>query len=261
MPRTDELSPLLELCEAAAKLGGAELLRLRGTAASREKAPRDFVTDADLASQEAIRRVVADAYPEHGFLGEESEDFAQLESEYCWVVDPLDGTTNYVHDFPFFAVSVAVCFRGQVVAGAVFDPLRQECFAAALGHGAELNGQPIRASETTEINEALVAASLPPQVSSDDADLNSMLRVSPACRAIRRTGSAALNLAYVASGRMDAHWAHSIRPWDAAAGVLLITEAGGVVTSSTGGDFRIEEPNYLAAATGELHSAVLALLA
>ncbi len=261
MPRPDELSQLRNLAERAARLGGAQLLKLRGSAASREKAPRDLVTDADLASQEAIQNSVAQVYPEHGFLGEESVDFAQLDAEYCWVVDPLDGTTNYVHEFPFFAVSVAVCHKAVPIAGAVFDPLREESFTAAAGLGAELNGKPIGVSQTSQINEALVAASMPARVMSDDADLRSLLRVSPACRAIRRTGSAALNLAYVASGRMDAHWAHSIRPWDAAAGVLLVAEAGGVVTSSSGHDFRIAEPNYLVAATADLHSAVLALLA
>ena len=136
------------------------------------------MTDADLASQKAVHAVIAAKYPDHGFLGEEDPDPQQLSKPYCWVVDPLDGTTNYVHDFPFFAVSVAVAKEGQIVAGVVLDPLRNECFRAAAGLGSQLNGQPITTSTTTEVEQSLVAVSFPPDLKADSPDLQAFLQVA-----------------------------------------------------------------------------------
>jgi len=249
MPNHQEL---LDTCQQAAAAGARELMAWRGKFAAREKSARDLVTDADLASQAAIQAIIAGKYPQHGFLGEEAPDPAELEKPYCWVVDPLDGTTNYIHDYPCFGVSVAVAKDGELVAGVVLDPLREECFAAAAGLGATLGGQPLRTSETTEIGESLVAVSFPPDLRPDSPDLQAFLRVAPLCRAVRRTGSAALNLAYVACGRLDAHWAHFIHPWDSAAGVLLVREAGGEVSASRGGPYRLAAGDYAVAATPEL---------
>lgn len=251
---------LLAVCEQAARAGGAELLAWRGRFSAREKGRHDLVTDADLASQEAIRRVVLAEFPDHGFLGEEAMEMAELEKPYCWIVDPLDGTTNYVHDFPFYAVSVAVAHQGRLAAGAIYDPLREELFLAAAGKGATLCGQPIAASRTRSLDEAVFAVSFPAHLHVEMPDVMAFLAAAPLCRAVRRTGSAALNLAYVACGRLDAHWAFAIHPWDSAAGVLLVEEAGGMATAVLGSEYDLATGNYLAAATAELHAKLLPLL-
>jgi myo-inositol-1(or 4)-monophosphatase len=251
---------LLAICDEAAQAGARQLLHWKGRFTHREKAARDLVTDADLASEQAIRQVIAAHYPDHGVLGEEAPAADQLDRPYCWVVDPLDGTTNYVHGFPCYAVSIAVAHRGQLLAGVVYDPEREERFAAARGAGAHLNGKKITASGAAHVSDALLAVSFPAQVTPQSPDLRAFLRVAPLCQAVRRTGSAALNLAYVACGRLDAHWAHDIRPWDAAAGVLLVQEAGGIATASSGRPFELAAGNYLAAATAALHEELVPMV-
>ncbi|MCO6047194.1 inositol monophosphatase [Aeoliella sp. ICT_H6.2] len=243
---------LLEVAVEAAKAGGAKLLEWRGKFKTREKSPADLVTDADLASQKAIAEVVAHHYPDHAFLGEENPgDIRPLLSQpHCWVVDPLDGTTNYVHDFPAFAVSVAVTTGGELAAGVIYDPLHERVYAAARGGGAWLGDEPIRVRTTEQLSDALVAMSLPPQAKTDSPDVLDFVSMVGRCRAIRRLGSAALNLAYVAQGVLDAHWARYIHPWDVAAGVLLVREAGGIVTASDGGEFDLASAHLVAAAPG-----------
>ena len=248
-----KIEQLMATCEAACRAGGEQLMLWQGKFSAQEKGARDLVTEADIASQEAVHNAVQAAFPEHGFLGEESPELAQLEKPHCWVVDPLDGTTNYVHGFPCFAVSVAVAHKGQLVAGGVYDPQREEMFLAGAGCGATLNGQPFQTSETSDLDSALIAVSFPPQLTLDMPDVQAFLKLAPQCRAVRRTGSAALNLAYVACGRLDAHWAFQIFPWDSAAGVLLVQEAGGVATSASGGPFDLKRGDYLVAATDGLH--------
>jgi myo-inositol-1(or 4)-monophosphatase len=247
---------LLAVCQEAAQAGAAELIAWRGKFETREKAPCDLVTDADLASERAVRGVIARHYPDHGILGEESAVAAELERPYCWLVDPLDGTTNYVHGLPCYAVSVAVAHRGRLLAGVVLDPERGESFAASAGGGATLNGAPLATSGAEDVRLALLAVSFPALVTMESPDLQAFLAVAPRCQAIRRTGSAALNLAYVACGRLDGHWAHEIHPWDAAAGVLLVEEAGGVATGSFGEPFQLARGPYLTAATAKLHAAL-----
>ncbi len=251
---------LLAVCETAARAGAAELKAWQGKFTSREKSARDLVTDADLASQRAVEKVIRQEFPDHGFLGEESPDPEQLKLPYCWVVDPLDGTTNYVHGFPCYAVSVAVAYEGELAAGTVIDPLAEECFTAARGLGSRLNGEPLSVSTTTHLNHALVAVSFPPHPRPDSPDIQAFMRVSPECQAVRRTGSAALNLAYVASGRLDAHWAHFIHSWDSAAGVLLVEEAGGVVSSYAGEKYHVADGDYCVASTQELYEQILPLI-
>ncbi len=255
-----EPGELLAVAEEAARAGARELMAWQGRFTSRSKGRHDLVTDADLASEKAIRAVIAERYPGHGVLGEEAPAAEQLDREYCWVVDPLDGTTNYVHGFPCYGVSVAAAHLGRLLAGVVYDPLRDECFTAAAGGGARLNGAPLGVSDAAAVNESLLAVSFPASLTRKSADLEAFLRVAPHCQAIRRTGSAALNLAYVACGRLDGHWAHEIHPWDAAAGVLLVQEGGGVATGSDGRPFELAAGDYLAAATVELHAALIPLV-
>jgi myo-inositol-1(or 4)-monophosphatase len=249
---------LIEVCELAARAGAHELLAWRGKFQAREKAPADLVTDADLASQAAIRAEVATRFPHHLFLGEETKTQIEVsEDEYIWIVDPLDGTTNYIHDYPCYAVSVAVAKGHHLMAGVIFDPLAQELYLAADGAGAYCNGERLATSRVQTIGEALVAVSLPPRVGAESPDLQDLVRVIQVSQAVRRSGSAALNLAYVAQGRLDAFWATQIQPWDVAAGVLLVREAGGIVTGRHGGEFNLWKPHFAAAAGAELHGELL----
>jgi myo-inositol-1(or 4)-monophosphatase len=255
-------SDLLETCEAAARAGGSELNAWRGRFQTRTKGVADLVTDADLASQEAIRRVIAARFPEHSFLGEEQPAASRPRraDEFVWIVDPLDGTTNYVHGYPNYAVSVAIARGQEVLAGVIFDPLRDQCFAAATSKGAWCNGTPLKTSSVTNAAEALVAVSLPARVPRDSPDLLDFVEAVQVCQAVRRSGSAALNLAHVAVGSLDAFWATQIHAWDVAAGVLLIREAGGVVTARNGKAFDLWKPHFLAAAGPQLHKELLGVL-
>ena len=253
-------SRLLEVCELAARAGAEQLLAWRGRFQTREKAPRDLVTDADYASEQAVRQVISEHFPDHGILGEEAAVMTQLDLPYCWIVDPLDGTINYAHGLPCYGVSIAVAHQGELLAGVVFDPERKECFSASKGGGATLNGRPMAVSQAETVEESLVAVSFPPRLDDQSLDLRAFMQVGPVCQAMRRTGSAALNLAYVACGRLDAHWAHEIHPWDAAAGVLLVREAGGAVSAANGKPFDLARADYLAASTARLHERLLPLI-
>jgi myo-inositol-1(or 4)-monophosphatase len=256
------MNDFLKTCEAAARAGARELLAWRGRFETREKAPADLVTDADVASQAAIRTVIATRYPDHLFIGEESTTkLGALDTdEHVWLVDPLDGTTNYVHGFPCYAVSVAVARHRELLAGVIYDPLTDECFASESGRGAWRNGSAIHTGEVATVGEALLAVSLPARVKGDSPDLADFVRVVQVCQAIRRTGSAALNLAYVACGRLDGFWATHIHPWDVAAGVLLVREAGGVVTGRDGAEFDLWNPHFASAAGPALHRELMNVL-
>ncbi len=255
------MSELLETCEIAARAGASELLAWRGRFQAREKAPADLVTDADLASQAAIRAEIAARFPHHLFVGEEKTSQVEVgDDDYVWLVDPLDGTTNYIHGYPCYAVSVAVAHGSELLAGVIYDPLADEIFVAEKGFGAFCNGTRLETSGVTSVGEALVAVSLPPRVGPDAPDLADFVRVVQVSQAVRRSGSAALNLAYVAHGRLDGFWATKIQPWDVAAGVLLVREAGGVVTGRGGGEFNIWSPHFVSAAGPELHGDLLRVL-
>jgi myo-inositol-1(or 4)-monophosphatase len=253
-------------CEKAVRAGGAVILDWIGRVDVRKKGPADLVTQADLASQATIRRTVLDAFPDHCMLGEEREDrdapeYTAQRTEYRWIADPLDGTTNYVHGVPHYSVSLALERNGELLVGAVYDPLREECFTATAGQGAWLNGGPIRTSQVVQLSEALAAVGFPPQVRPDSPDLHVFLQALTRCQAIRRTGSTALNLCYLAAGRFDVYWSFSANVWDVAAGVLMVCEAGGEITSPDGGPFTLEDCRFLAAANGPLHAQLRQLAA
>lgn len=255
-------SQLLETCEAGARAGGEQLRAWRGRFQTREKGVADLVTDADVASQKAVQQVISARYPEHAFLGEEQSAgaFTHRPNQLAWVVDPLDGTTNYVHGYPNYAVSVAVARGNQVLAGVIYDPVYDQCFAAAAGQGATCNGERLKVSTTSAVASALVAVSLPARVDRNAPDLLDFIEVVQVCQAVRRSGSAALNLAHVASGALDAFWATHIHPWDVAAGVLLIQEAGGIVTGRDGGDFDLWNPHFVVSSGKQLHEELLTVL-
>lgn len=246
-----DLEQFLKVCLEAVYAAGAELQRWVGRFNVREKGRFDLVTQADLAAQEVVRRHVLDAFPHHGFIGEEGLS-ESAEYDYRWIVDPLDGTTNYVHGVPHYAVSLALEHRGRPVVGTVFNPASGECFTAVEGRGAFLNDQPIRVSSIESLDQALAAMGLPAGMTPDSPDLKVMLKALFQCQSIRRTGSASLNLCYLAAGRFDVCWSFSTKVWDVAAGVLLIREAGGAVSAVDGGPFTLADPRLLAAANPRL---------
>jgi len=250
----------LTACRHVAREGGDELMRWQGRFKVRSKAPADLVTEADLAAENKIREILNTEFPSHQFLGEESSGDQELQSGYQWIVDPLDGTTNFVHGFPHFCTSVALTYQNQPIVAAIYDPNRDELFSASRGLGASCNGEPISTSATQSLSESLLAVSFPPLAHRDSAEAELFLRLLDRGRTIRRTGSAALNLAYVASGRLDAFWATTLKVWDVAAGALLIEEAGGVIRHIDGTEFRLDDPRLLATSTNELCAQIQPIL-
>ncbi len=254
----------LEVCRRGVKEAGAILLDRIGRVRVQSKGRGDLVTEADFASQAWIRRMIQEAFPTHVVLGEEDQAEMSVqpgESAYRWIVDPLDGTTNYVHQVPHFSVSLALEHQGELLVGAVYNPVADECFTAEAGQGAFLNDRPIQASQVTTLCDALAAVGFPSVVTPASPDLKLFLAAVEVCQAIRRTGSAALNLCYVAAGRFDASWAYSTKIWDIAAGMLIVREAGGVVsTPGSVVDAPLQGP-YLAAANPRLHAQLRAVAA
>jgi myo-inositol-1(or 4)-monophosphatase len=255
------MSAFLDVCLEAAHRAGRVLLDWQDRFHPREKGPRDLVTEADVAAQEAIRETIYKAFPNHDFLGEEEaaerkakglDPISERRSDFRWIVDPLDGTTNYVHRLPGYAVSIALQQGNDLLAGVIFDPLSEDCFVAERGEGASLNGQPIKSSGCQKIDQALVAISFSPHVSRESMEIKRFIEVLLASQSVRRMGSAALNLGYVAAGRLDAYLATSVSIWDVAAGLLLINEAEGAVAGITGGTLSLERPELIAAGSQPL---------
>ncbi|MEO0250214.1 MAG: inositol monophosphatase family protein [candidate division WOR-3 bacterium] len=219
----------------------------------------DLVTDVDLLSEEFITEKIATYYPRHQILAEES-GHKETTSEYRWLIDPLDGTTNYAHGYPFFCVALALEYRGEIVLGVAYDPLRDELFVAERGSGALLNGRPIQMSRTEKLAESLLATGFPYYVKArPDESLEYFARFVSTAQAIRRDGSAVLDLCYLACGRFDGFWELGLKPWDMAAGALMVEEAGGRVSKFDGRRFNIYEPEMLAT-NGLIHDEMIAIL-
>jgi myo-inositol-1(or 4)-monophosphatase len=225
------MHPILTIGVRAARKAGSIINRasLDGGLNIRAKRANDFVTQVDQAAEQAIIEVVKKAYPDHGFLAEES-GASEGKADYVWIIDPLDGTTNFIHGFPQYCVSIGVQHRGALAHAIVYDPNRNEIFTASKGRGAFLNDRRIRVTGQTKLADALVGTGFPfkelTRLELYTRQLQSMMRNSSG---VRRAGAAALDLAYVACGRLDAFWELGLAPWDMAAGVLLIQEAGGLV--------------------------------
>lgn len=222
--------------------------------AAEYKGDVDLVTEADRASEKLIVERLHVAFPGHGVYGEEGTR-SHLESEFRWYVDPLDGTTNFAHGFPVFCVSMGLEQRrgdavagqdGEIVAAVIYDPLRDELFTAEKGKGAYLNGAPIHASRTGNLAEALVATGFPSRKRHDSPNIHFYQEFTLRSHGVRRAGSAALDLAYIACGRMDAYWEFNLNPWDTGAGSLLVTEAGGSMSRFDGSTFRLDSKEILA---------------
>jgi len=220
------------------------------------KARNDFVTDVDKMAEQEIISILKRAYPEHSILAEES-GLQGGDSEYQWVIDPLDGTTNFVRGFPHFAVSIAFKHKGILDQGVVYDPVRQELFTASKGSGAQLNNRRIRVTKQKELEGSLLGTGFPfRQQQYLDAYMQMFKALFPDSAGIRRAGAASLDLAYVASGRLDGFWELGLSEWDMAAGALLIKEAGGITTNFRGSDNYLETGNIIAG-TPKIHHAIL----
>ena len=258
------MHPMLNVAVRAAREAGKiinrasldiDLLRVA------QKAANDFVTEVDRAAEQAIIDVLLKAYPQHGILGEETgSTFGDATSEYQWIIDPLDGTTNFIHGMPVYAVSIALAHRGVVQQGVVYDPTRDELFTATRGAGAFLNSRRIRVSNRVRLEDSLIGTGFPFRKHDDfDTYMEMFKLVAQRCVGLRRPGAAAIDLAYVAAGRYDGFFESGLKPWDIAAGSLLITEAGGLVGNFAGeGDFL--HSGEVLAATPRVYAQLVGLL-
>jgi myo-inositol-1(or 4)-monophosphatase len=224
------------------------------------KSTIDLVTDADRMAEQTIVEIIADSYPDHHVLGEEGGCKKVGDSLYCWIVDPLDGTTNFAHGLPLYCVSIGLEYRGHIILGVVWDPNSEELFVGEIGCGATLNSHAIKVSRINDLNEALIATGFAYDIrKSDTNNLNHFARFSMRALSVRRLGAAVLDLCYVASGRFDGFWELKLSPWDIAAGSLIVREAGGHVTDFSGTSFSIYG-KQLVASNGLIHDQMLAVL-
>ena len=245
---------------SAAREGGRILLQKFGGALSVSyKGEIDLVTEADREAEIAIVEIIRGTFPRHDVLAEE-QDHGRNQSRYRWIIDPLDGTTNFAHAFPFFAVSIALEIEREVHLGVVYNPVHQELFFAEKGKGAFLNDVQLRVSNTSELNQALLATGFP--YDRRDSPVNNydhFYNLQQAAQGCRRCGAASLDLAYTAAGRFDGYWEMKLKPWDVAAGKILVEEAGGLVSNFDGQALDIYGPECLAS-NGVLHGALLETL-
>ncbi len=234
--------PIVNIAVQAARAAGNIIMRAADrldTVKVSQKRPNDYVTEIDQQAEREIISIIRKAHPNHSILGEETGEIAG--NDYTWIIDPIDGTRNFIHGFPHFAVSIALMHKSRIEHGVIYDPVRQELFTATRGKGAQLNDHRIRVSKHTKLEECLLGTGFPYRHSPEHqaAYVASLQALMPLCGDVRRAGAAVLDLAYVASGRLDGFWELGLKPWDIAAGSLMIKEAGGLVCDPTGGE------NYL----------------
>jgi len=261
------MAEFLSTAEAIAREAGALLREFYHRGVRTEyKGDVDLVTEADRASEALIGERLRAAFPNHGIYGEEGTREG-LNGEFRWYVDPLDGTTNFAHGFPSFCVLLGCEHRaaglaanedGQMIAGVTYDPLRDEMFSAALGKGATLNGEPIHVSRTRSLDESLIATGFPSKKRHESPNVHFYQEFTLRSHGVRRAGSAALDLAFVASGRLEAFWEFNLNPWDTAAGILLVEEAGGRVGDFSGGPFQLNSKEVLVS-NGLIHEELVVL--
>lgn len=248
----DSVAELLSTASTVAKEAGLLLAKHFTEARVVEyKGGIDLVTDADKLSEAHVLKSIRQRHPDHAILSEEAGAAVKGADGHRWIVDPLDGTTNYAHQVPHFCVSIAVEYQGKVMAGAIYDPIRNELFAAGRGLGATLNGTAIRPSKVTELVRALMCTGFPYNIHDHpEAPVGLLVRMLGKVQGMRRMGSAALDLAYVACGRLDGYFEFGLKPWDLAAGALIVEEAGGVMLGIDGQAWRTDYGDVLASAQG-----------
>ena len=246
-----QMSANMNIMIKAARKAGRSLMRDFGEVEHLQvsaKGPGDFVSKADLKAEEIIREELTEARPNYGWLGEESEEIAGADPTRRWIVDPLDGTTNFLHGLPHWAISIGLEHKGEIVASVIFNPVGEELFAAEKGAGAWMNDRRLRVSGRRDMIEMIFATGLPFGGRKDLPEtLQDLARILPVCAGVRRWGAASLDLAYVAAGRYDGFWERNLKPWDMAAGLLLVKEAGGFTTSMHEGGKSIEDGTVIAA--------------
>jgi len=256
------MHPMLNTAVKAARKAGSIITRASSDIdrlTIRKKRQNDFVSEVDHAAEDAIISVLREAYPSHGILAEESGGKDE-KAEYVWIIDPLDGTTNFLHGFPQYCVSIGLVHRGVLSQAVVFDPNRNELFTATKGVGAYLNDRRIRVTKTDKLEDSLMGTGFPfREVGDIDNYLRMFKQVTLATSGVRRPGAAALDLAWVACGRIDGFWEIGLSPWDMAAGALLVREAGGLV-GDLNGDDKFMESGRIVAANAKLFSALLQTL-
>src|SRR6266536_494263 len=218
----------------------------------------DLVTEADRASEKLVVERLRSYFPSHRIVAKEGGGH-DTTSEYCWYVDPLDGTTNFAHGFPAFNVTLGLAQAGEVAAGVVYDPIRQEMFTAERGAGAYLNNRRLRVSAAQRLSDSLSSTGFPSRKRQHNRNIHFYYQLAMASHGVRRTGSAAIDLAYVSCGRLDIFWEFGLKPWDMAAGVLLVTEAGGRISDMRGGTHSVTGSEHLLSDNGLLHDQVLEL--
>lgn len=240
--------PLINIASNAALRAGRVIINATERLSQitvNEKHANDYVTEVDIRSEQIIIETIHKAYPDHAILAEESGQ--QGENDTVWIIDPLDGTRNFVHGFPHFAVSIAVQLKGRIEHGVIYDPIRQELFSASRGRGAQLNNHRIRVSTQYRIEKALLGTGFPlKNRAAFKKHLISFEEISSLGAVIRRAGSAALDLAYVAAGRFEGYWGYDLQPWDMAAGMLLVKEAGGLCSDANGEENQFVSGNIVA---------------
>jgi len=251
------MTGLVDVARHAAHAAGEILLEgLQKPIEISYKGVRNLVTNIDRMAEAQIVETIRHHFPTHEIEAEEGSQH-RTGSPYRWIIDPLDGTTNYSHRFPFFCISIGLIFEGKPHLGVVYDPMRQEFFLAEAGRGATLNGKALRVSTVAHLSESLLSTGFAYDLETrPENNLNRFVRMSLVAQAIRRTGSAALDLCYVAAGRFDGFWEQHLHPWDTAAGVLMVAQAGGCVTRFSGGDYSINDPDVLAT-NGHIHAQIV----
>ncbi|MDH5756775.1 MAG: inositol monophosphatase [Nitrospinota bacterium] len=258
-----EMDLVIETAMKAARRAGViqKERSLKEFQVTRKQTRSDLVTEVDVQCEAAIIATIREVFPDHTALAEEKGEYAAEDASRRWIIDPLDGTVNYAHGFPMYCSSVALEADGAVVAGAVYDPVRDEMFHAALGRGAWLNGQPIHASTTPRLEDSLLATGFPYTIKTEAVNnLAQFAAFAMKAQAIRRPGAAALDLCYVACGRLDGFWEFHLKPWDMAAGALIVEEAGGMVAGKEGAPFSVYN-HAVVASNGVIHGQMIQILA
>jgi len=245
--------------ELAREAGELQRARLWTALKIEHKGTIDLVTEVDKASEALLVGGLQQTFPEHDFLAEEN-DYGSRGASHKWIIDPLDGTTNFAHGFPWFAVSMALEIDGEVCLGIIYHPMMNELFCAVKGEGAELNGTRLQVSKRAPLQNCLLATGFPYDSATDrENNFVHFINFQMSCRGIRRAGAAALDLAYVAAGRIDGFWESKLKPWDVAAGGLLVREAGGRVTAFDGADYSVYK-HRIVASNGWIHDEMLTML-
>lgn len=258
------MTPLVNIAVQAARTGGDAIIRSMNRVHNlkvQSKGRNDFVTEVDKFVEDRIIEVIKKSYPHHNFIGEESGTTSGAEGEVEWIIDPIDGTTNFIHGFPAFAVSIAARHQGKMEAGVIYDPLRQELFTASRGNGAMLDERKIRVTSPNGLEGTLIGTGFPYRGDAEalDAYLGMLRDVSLKAAGIRRAGSAALDLAYVAAGRFDGFWEMGLKLWDIAAGELIVREAGGLISDIDGQETHLKTGNIAAGSPRVLRDILKAL--